>query len=70
MIAHRLSTIHNADKIIVIERGRIAEQGTHSELMAKNGIYAKLIEMQSLRLKADSHDRKGENAGRGVVFPK
>lgn len=47
VIAHRLSTIHNADKIIVIKRGRIAEQGTHSELMAKNGIYAKLIEMQS-----------------------
>ena len=48
VIAHRLSTIHNADRIIVIDSGRIAEQGTHTELMAKNGIYAKLIEMQSL----------------------
>jgi subfamily B ATP-binding cassette protein MsbA len=48
VIAHRLSTIHNADRIIVIDAGRIAEQGTHSELMEKGGIYAKLIEMQSL----------------------
>ena len=47
VIAHRLSTIHNADKIIVVDHGRIAEQGTHTELMAKGGIYAKLIEMQS-----------------------
>ena len=48
VIAHRLSTIHNADKIIVIEHGRIAEQGTHHELMALGGIYSKLIEMQQL----------------------
>ena len=47
VIAHRLSTIHNADKIIVVDHGRIAEQGTHNELMARGGIYAKLIEMQS-----------------------
>ena len=48
VIAHRLSTIHNADHIIVIDEGRIAEQGTHAELIAKGGIYAHLIEMQSL----------------------
>lgn len=48
VIAHRLSTIHNADKIIVIDQGRIAEQGSHAQLMNANGIYAKLIELQSL----------------------
>ena len=48
VIAHRLSTVHNADKIIVIDHGHIAEQGTHEELMARGGIYAKLIEMQSV----------------------
>lgn len=48
VIAHRLSTVHNADKIIVIDHGRIAEQGTHEELMARGGIYSKLIEMQSV----------------------
>ena len=48
VIAHRLSTIHNADRIVVIDAGRIAEQGTHAELIEKGGIYAKLIEMQSL----------------------
>ncbi len=47
IIAHRLSTIHNADKILVVDKGRIAEEGTHAELIAKNGIYAKLVEMQS-----------------------
>lgn len=49
VIAHRLSTIHHADKIIVIDEGRIAEQGTHDELIVRGGIYAKLIEMQSLK---------------------
>ena len=48
VIAHRLSTIHNADRIIVIDQGRIAEQGTHQELMNRHGIYAKLIEMQQI----------------------
>lgn len=48
VIAHRLSTIHNADKIVVIDQGRIVEQGTHNDLMELGGIYKHLIEMQSL----------------------
>ncbi|MEO1031358.1 MAG: ABC transporter ATP-binding protein, partial [Bacteroidota bacterium] len=47
VIAHRLSTIQNADVIVVMQNGEIAEHGTHSELIAKNGVYKKLVEMQS-----------------------
>lgn len=47
VIAHRLSTIQNADQIIVMQKGEILEQGTHQELLAKNGMYKKLVEMQS-----------------------
>ncbi len=47
VIAHRLSTIVNANEIIVLQQGQIAERGTHKELIAKNGIYKKLCDMQS-----------------------
>lgn len=47
VIAHRLSTIQNADKIIVMQKGEIVEQGKHEELLAKRSVYQKLVEMQS-----------------------
>jgi subfamily B ATP-binding cassette protein MsbA len=46
VIAHRLSTIQNADIIVVLEAGRIVEQGSHSELLAREGLYSKLVNMQ------------------------
>ncbi|WP_018675068.1 ABC transporter ATP-binding protein [Riemerella columbina] len=47
IIAHRLSTIQKADTILVMEQGQIVEQGNHQELMAKDGVYKKLVELQN-----------------------
>jgi len=46
VIAHRLSTIRNADKIVVLDHGRILEIGSHNELLARGGHYQQLVEMQ------------------------
>jgi ATP-binding cassette, subfamily B, bacterial MsbA len=48
VIAHRLSTIQHADEILVIQAGEIVERGTHKDLLAANGVYARLTSMQNL----------------------
>jgi len=46
VIAHRMRTIANADKIVVLDKGLVSEQGTPSELMAKGGLYARMVSLQ------------------------
>jgi subfamily B ATP-binding cassette protein MsbA len=54
VIAHRLSTIRNADKILVVDKGRIAEAGNHAELLQRNGIYRRLHDLQFPESKENS----------------
>ncbi|HEY5771858.1 MAG TPA: ATP-binding cassette domain-containing protein, partial [Chitinophagaceae bacterium] len=49
VIAHRLSTIRHADEIIVLQKGKIVERGTHDQLLSQNGFYKKLVEMQEVK---------------------
>ncbi|MHB2025474.1 MAG: ABC transporter ATP-binding protein [Elusimicrobiota bacterium] len=56
LVAHRLSTVQNADKIVVFNRGAIVEQGTHDELLRRQGVYAKLWQAQKLIDEAERHE--------------
>lgn len=49
IIAHRLSTVQNADQILVMEKGRVVEKGTHKQLLGKNGVYAKIVAQNELK---------------------
>jgi ABC-type multidrug transport system fused ATPase/permease subunit len=53
VIAHRLSTIKNADRILVLNHGRLVEDGTHEELMQMGGLYAHLYQIQYSRKKEE-----------------
>jgi subfamily B ATP-binding cassette protein MsbA len=56
IIAHRLSTIQNADKILVLDKGSIREQGTHHTLLRQNGLYKRLYSMQFALEKSQQSD--------------
>jgi ATP-binding cassette subfamily B protein/subfamily B ATP-binding cassette protein MsbA len=58
VIAHRLSTIQHADRIVVLDEGRIAESGSHAELLARGGLYAQLYRLQTAK-KAETMSRAG-----------
>ena len=58
VIAHRLSTIRNANKIVVMSKGQVAEQGTHDELIALKGAYKRLVERQLMKDELKELDKK------------
>ena len=54
VIAHRLSTVKDADRVLVLDSGRVVEQGSHGELLARDGLYKQLVERQFLANEAGS----------------
>jgi len=58
-IAHRLSTLHRADRLVVLEQGRMVEEGQHDELMARQGAYWRLYEAQARQAQADQEAMLG-----------
>jgi ATP-binding cassette subfamily B protein len=59
-IAHRLSTLHRADRLVVLDRGVVMEEGSHDELMAREGAYFRLYEAQARNVDTDMDDKDGE----------
>jgi ATP-binding cassette subfamily B protein len=59
VIAHRLSTVQHADRILVLHHGEVREQGTHAELLARGGLYARLYELQFVRMESGVRRARG-----------
>jgi ATP-binding cassette subfamily C protein CydCD len=70
VIAHRLSTIRAADLIVMFDRGRVVESGTHAELVERRGLYARLVERQITSVQSRIGDRPRFRGGENVVCPR
>jgi ABC-type multidrug transport system fused ATPase/permease subunit len=67
IIAHRLSTVHRADEIIVLDKGEVVERGTHQELLAKNGKYREIYELQLRPQEEVLRDMDLDDDGKAIV---
>jgi ATP-binding cassette, subfamily B, bacterial len=65
LVTHRLANVRHADRIVVLEAGRIIEQGTHDELMAAGGVYAELYGLQALAYRTDPGEHRATHASPG-----
>ncbi len=59
LVSHRLATVRHADRIVVLDKGRVAESGSHEELMARSGLYADMFRIQARRF-AEGHDDRAD----------